>query len=302
MQQQGGTAFASLRVMSATTTATNDLADKKDEVQEKAAPWVERLARAGYLGKGVVYVLIGALAASAAFGFGGEVGGSKNALQTLAGDNIFSTILLWLIGVGLAGYALWNFFRAILDPENEGNDGKALAKRALFAISGVIHVGLAFYVFSTLLAGDGGGSGGGDGGTQSMVGKVLDWGTIGRILIAAVGLGIAGFGIGQLVKAYKADLSDQLDLSPLDASKRSAVVAISRTGLAARGVVFIIVGWFFLQAAYYGNSGEAGGTQKAMEFFGQVSWLVLGAVAIGLACYGLYMIVKSRYRRINANA
>ena len=275
----------------------------RQEAQEKAAPFVEKLARFGYLAKGVTYMLIGVLAAKAAFVGGGEIGGSKNALATLAGDGIFSTILLWAIGIGLASYALWNLFRAALDPEHEGNNAKALTKRFFFGISGVIHAALAFYVFSTLLMGSGSSeSSGGSGSTRTMIiNSVLDWGVIGQILIAGIGVGIFVFSVIQAKKAIKSDLSDQLDLSSLDSGKTSVVRKIARTGLAARAVVFALIAWFFVQAAWYGSGAEAGGVEKAMKFFSGVDWLVLGTVAIGLACYGFYMLVKSRYRRIDAS-
>ena len=85
--------------------------------------WVETLARAGYAGKGLLYVVIGVLALQAAVGSGGKISGSKGALSALEGRGTFGTILLWVIFVGLIGYALWQFFRAATDPEDEGGDG-----------------------------------------------------------------------------------------------------------------------------------------------------------------------------------
>ena len=281
-------------------------ADRAKHEATNVSGWLERLARAGYAAKGVLYGVIGLLAFLAAFTAGGEIGGSKNALSAIENQGIFGTILLWIIFVGLIGYALWQFFRAAMDPENEGTDAKAIAKRVFFAISGVIHAALAFWIFSHLLGSGGGGdsgSGGGGGGTQGLVGRVLEWGMIGRLLVGAAGLGIAGFGVQQLIKAYKVDLSDQLDLSSLQGSSRSAVVTISRVGLAARGVVFCVVGVFFLSAAWWAQSSESGGTGEALKWLGSFGPWVLGAIAIGLIAYGIYMLVKSRYRRIEpANA
>ncbi len=39
----------------------------------KASPWIERLARIGYVSYGVVYVLVGELAVQSAFGGGNRV-------------------------------------------------------------------------------------------------------------------------------------------------------------------------------------------------------------------------------------
>src|SRR5688500_17685414 len=121
------------------------------EVQHRASPFVEKFARFGYAAKGVVYVLVGVLAAMAAFGrAGGQATGSKGVMQTLAGHP-FGQVVLALVAVGLAGYALWQFIRAIEDPENEGSDGKAIAKRIGIFGSGVIHIGLTIYALGILI-------------------------------------------------------------------------------------------------------------------------------------------------------
>ena len=270
-----------------------------------AGGWVETLARAGYAAKGILYLVIGLLAFQAAVGSGGKVGGSKGALSALEGGGAFGTVLLWVIFAGLIGYALWQFFRAAMDPEDEGTDAKGVVKRIFFAVSGVIHAALAVWVFTHLLGESssggaaGGGPGGSGGGTQGLVSAVLGWGTAGRLLVGLVGVGVAGFGIGQLVQAYRADLSDQLDLSSLRGSGRPTVRAVCRVGLAARGIVFVAVGFLALQAAWKHKASESGGTGEAVQWLGSFGPWVLAAIGLGLACYGVYMLVKSRYRRIN---
>ncbi len=70
--------------------------------------------------------------------------------------------------------------------------------------------------------------------------------------------------------------------------------------LAARGVVFGIVGGFLLLAALRTSPGEArgvGGALKALQQQPFGPWL-LGVVALGLIAYGIFELVKARYRRI----
>src|SRR5215218_807773 len=95
-------------------------------------PWVERLARFGYAARGVVYALIGLLAIQAAFFRSGgrgsieEQASPQGALQRIAEQ---SRLLLVLVAIGLAGYALWRFVQGGLDTENKGSDPKGLASR-----------------------------------------------------------------------------------------------------------------------------------------------------------------------------
>ena len=284
-------------VSTSISEGANAVAQAGAEVQRHASPWVERLARLGYAAKGVLYLLVGILAVRAAAGWGGSVGSSRNALSSLSGGT-FGTILLWMIAIGLAGYALWQIFRAVLDPEDEGNELKGIATRIGFAVSAIIHASLAVWVFTHLLTSrEGGGSGGG---SQGLVARVLEWGTAGRIAIAVAAVCIIGFAIQQLIKAWRVDLSDQLSLARMSEGTRKATIVTGRLGLAARGIVFGIIGWFTLQAAWMAASGEAGGLGEALTTVGSFGPVMLGVVAAGLAAYGVFMLIKARYRRISA--
>lgn len=63
------------------------------------------------------------LAVQAAFGSGGQTTGSKGTLQQIASGS-FGQVLLVVIGIGLAGYALWRLAMATLDPKREGTGAK----------------------------------------------------------------------------------------------------------------------------------------------------------------------------------
>ena len=283
----------------ATTRSASAVSDGAQRARRNASPWIERLARLGYAAKGVTYLLIGLLAVQAALGDGGRVGGARDALSRLEGEGGFGTVLLWVVGIGIAGYALWSLFRAAFDPEGEGSDAKGIAKRAFYVISGVIHAALAVWIYTHLLSDNRGGGGGGGGGSQGMIERGLAWGTTGRLLIAAIGAGIIAFGVQQLIKAWRVDLDDQLNLAPMGGSARQATIAIARFGTAARGVVFAMLGWLLLMAAWHARSGEAGGVDEAMDKLSTYGPWVLGITALGMAAYGIYMFVKARYRRIN---
>lgn len=263
----------------------------------EAAPWVEKLARLGYAAKGVVYLIVGGIAARSALGSGGRVEGSRGALRTIL-EQPFGRFLLGLVALGLAGYALWRFVQAALDPEHGGRtDGGAAARRAGYAVSGVIHTGLALAA-ARMVMGRGGG-GGDDRGTVHWTATLMRQ-PAGRWLVAAVGLGIVGYGVYALYRAYAVKLSKQLDLSPLGPAAREWAVRSGRAGIAARGVVFAVMGFFLLRAAMRYDPSQARGLEGALRALREQSygpWL-LGLVALGLVGYGVYQLVEARYRRI----
>src|SRR2546421_9829685 len=73
--------------------------------------WVSGLARLGYAAKGVVYLIIGGLAAKLAIGQGGAATDQRGALQTIY-EQPFGKFLLAVVAIGLVGFALWCFIQA----------------------------------------------------------------------------------------------------------------------------------------------------------------------------------------------
>ena len=264
--------------------------------RRNASPFIAKLARLGYAAKGVLYLVVGLLAGASALGLGGRATGSRGALQTLI-EQPFGKFLLGAVAVGLIGYSIFQFIRAVEDPENEGDDGKALMKRAGFFISGVIHASL-FLAAARLLVGRSSG-GGDDSGAQSWTSTIMDY-PLGRWLVAAIGLGIVIYGVYQIVRAWKAKLSEHMVLDDLSDSSRTLVRRVSRFGMGSRGVVFAIIGSLLVVAAWQYDASEAkglGGALATLERQPFGPWL-LGLVALGLIAYGLYQFVMSRYRRM----
>jgi len=109
----------------------------------QAAPALERLARLGYAGKGVLYFTIGILALlRAAHRPGGFTMDQRGALQSI-NHLPFGSFLIVLLGVGLAGYAIWQVIRALLDPEHQGSTSHGLIKRAGYLLSAFSYLALA---------------------------------------------------------------------------------------------------------------------------------------------------------------
>jgi hypothetical protein len=260
------------------------------------APWVERLARVGYAAKGLVYVLIGGLAARAALGSGGRTTDSRGALAVIGGG-AFGTVLLAIVALGLLGYAAWRFIAAATDAEGKGDDGKGMVKRAAGAARGLLYVGLAFQALR-LLRGTAGG-GGGDQRAEDWTARLMS-APFGRWLVAAAGLGVIGYALYQLYRAYASKVRKHLDLGSLSASAQDAVVAVGRFGIGARGVVFLVIGWFLVRAARQSDASEASGVAEALRTLQQQPYgkWILAVVGLGFVAYGAYEFVNARYRRI----
>jgi hypothetical protein len=264
----------------------------------ETGPWVQRLARLGYAAKGVVYIIIGYIAADAAFSPAEQVQGSRGALGTVLRQP-FGKVLLAIMALGLAGYVLWKIVQAVMDPENKGTDAKGALSRVGFGISAVLYGGLT-YAAVRMLRGQG--TQGDNAGAQHWTAVLMDK-PFGRVLVGLVGVGIAGYGIYEMVRAFKSDIAKKLHLEGSAVATRRRVVAVGRAGMAARGVVFGIIGWLVLQAALHYDPSEAQGLQGALVTLRQGpagAWVMM-AVALGLIAYGIFQLVKARYRVIRAS-
>ena len=262
-----------------------------------AAPWIERFARLGYAASTAVYVTIGALAAKAAFGAGGRTTGTRGALQTIV-EQPMGRVLLAIVAAGMFGFAAWQLVAAVTDAERKGTEPRGLARRAGMVGTAVIYTGLGLAAVR-LVMGTGGGESDGQR-AEHWTARLLAL-PAGRWLVGLVGAGIIGYGLYQLYRAYAAKVRKHLDLSTLSPNAATWVVRFGRFGLAARGVVFTIIGWFVMRAAMQYDPSQASDIGEALATLERQPygpWL-LGVVALGLVAYGLYQLVNARYRIIS---
>src|SRR5687768_14539256 len=96
------------------------------------------LARAGFLVKGVLYMVIGALAIQVAFRAGGRLTGTRGALTAVLGQP-FGRSLLLVAAIGLFGYGAWRILQGLLDPDGLGHTWLAVLTRVTLLVRGVVH-------------------------------------------------------------------------------------------------------------------------------------------------------------------
>jgi hypothetical protein len=199
------------------------------------------------------------------------------------------------IGVGIVGYALWRFVQAFMDTENKGSGPKGIAVRIGYAVIAFVHLGLAISAFAMVSGGSASGGDSARGWTAQLMAQPF-----GRWLVAIVGALVVGYGAAQFRRAYTAKFREKLRLREMSGREDKLATRLGRMGYAARGVVFGIVGAFFIAAAIHTDPQEARGLDGALQTLAAQpwGWAALGAVALGLTAYGLFMFVEARYRRM----
>lgn len=254
---------------------------------------IERLARLGYASIGIVYMIVGAFAAAAGLGKRSGVASQKDAFAFIR-DQPFGKTALIVIAIGLAGYTLWRFTSALSDGERRGSDAKGIALRLGSFCRGLIYAGFAVEVVRMAMH-RGSGGGGGEQQAKHWTARLMD-APFGPWLVAAVGLGVVGYGAYQLYAAWDAKLSKRISLGEIDARVRRKVIGISRFGIGARGLVFFVIGGSLVLAAVKHNPGAAHSTTGALRELPQPLLVLVG---FGLAAYGVYALVNARYRKMS---
>ena len=265
---------------------------------ERAAtqPALQLLERVGYVARGALYAVMGVLAFKiATSSAGGKATDLTGALVFLIG-NQFGKFILIVMVVGLAAYAVWGLVRAIFDPLHRGSDASGLMARLGFVSSALSYAAIAFLGLKLLT---GAGSAAVGDSTQKTAASLLAH-PFGGYLTILIGIIAIGVGIGQFVEAYRATFQNDLKGAEMSHSERTIVVGLGRYGMAARGVTFLVIGYFLIQAGIYKTASLAHGFGGAFVFLLTQPYghLLLGIVALGFVALGLHSIACARWMRL----
>jgi hypothetical protein len=256
---------------------------------------LEFLARMGFLVKGMLYLIVGTLALQAAIGFGGKLTGTNGALITVLLQP-FGRVMLLITAVGLFGYAVWRVLQAILDPDHLGTGWKGTALRASYIGRGLLHALIGFQAVRVYR-----GAPALNSGERKIAAEAFRW-PLGDWVVVLAGLGLIAFGLQQMYAALSGRLEPNLKINSLRQESGEWALWISRFGVGARAVVFIMFGWFVVHAGWVRDSSEVPTTPVLMRILaaqpGGLGHWTLGVMAVGLIAYGFYQIVHARYLRI----
>lgn len=268
------------------------LADLGRWLHPERSAAVRTIARLGFAAKGLLAIMIGALALRLALGNGGRITGPKGALQVFLHEP-FGRGMLAIIALGLWAHALWKGLQAILDPEDKGTGFAAVMERTSYGLTalGYIVLGMAAARLVVGLPLGGGGE------IEKLAATALS-AHFGRWVVGLIGAVVIIAAAVQIRFAARAGFRHILRLEELPRPLRWAVVAIGSAGYGALALLSALVGYFLFRVALSFRPDQAGGWSQALGFltaFHHGRWL-LGVTAAGIVCYGLYFLIQVHYR------
>ena len=251
------------------------------------------LARAGLVARGAVYFVVGLLALELAFGEGGKTTDQQGAMKEIAGQS-YGKVLLVLLAIGLAGYAIWRLTRAVVGHGAEQRDDAG--DRVAAAASGIVYASLCVVAIGILV---GSGSESSSAKAKETTAGVLGW-TGGAVIVAIVGVILVGVAAYQGYKGISREFLEDAKTGEMSESVRKAYTALGVFGLVARAVIFALIGYGVIKAAVEYDPKEAVGLDGALHKLTQTTfgpWL-LAIVAAGLIGFALYSIADARYGKV----
>lgn len=251
---------------------------------------VRGIARFGYAARGLVYLVVGGLAMEAALELE-EAEDIRGAMRAIV-EQQFGVPVLLGIAAGLLAYSVWRVVQSLLDVDGHGYDLRGLSVRVSLLISAGLHVVLAWASLQVALhIGSGEGTP-----TRDLVTRIFSW-PMGSWLVAGGGLLVLIAGLAHIYKGATAGFRRWFKAS--DAAMRW-IDLVSRFGLIARGLLFLLVGGFAIYAGLTLEAGQVRGLRGVLLWIQQLGFgrSLLGLAGCGLFAFGVYSVIEAFVRRV----
>ena len=282
-----------------TKHAIGEVIEKTVEAAEETVrqPFFKPLARLGFYSKGFLFIVIGVLAILLVVGLdGGKIADATGALAAVS-DRPFGKVLLIIFIVGAVAHGTWNILRGAADIDDAGKNWLGIIKRSISVITGFFYLGLAISAIEIIVAvRDTDGSSQAE---ETFISLVLAVPVLGALFIGLVGLGVIGAGFHECYSGVTGKFRENYRLWEITGFHLTFINVLGVLSFTARALILVLMGYFFVRAAVYHNTGAIG-MDAALLVLLRSSYgrLLVLLTAIGLFCHGVLAFYEARYRRI----
>lgn len=253
------------------------------------------IARSGYITKGVVYFFIGVLAMRVTWGLGGELANSKQVLRMFY-DQPLGYLLLIICTAGLLAHGVWRITQGLLDPEERDGGFSQAFFRTVDFITGLLYFSLAYAGFQILT---GKGTESSENSIETWISDILElpfgsWMVVGIAAVCLFG------GLYQFYAAYTASFDYSFDTEEMSDGQKTFLRILGRIGLAAWGIVYLMIAVLVYNAAVHYDPSQAAGLEGALVTLSEQPYglWIMSATSTGLLAYGVYLLVLARFHKI----
>lgn len=261
-------------------------------------PWLETLARIGWVAKGVVYALMGGLVLTLAVRHrSGDAASPEGALGFVAAQT-GGRVLLAALSLGLVLYVAWRVVSVFVV---SGHDAHAILDRIGYGFSAAFYSVLAVSAFVDVVHDT-------EPDDSRTVERLSTWvmeRSLGRTLLVITGVVVVIVGAYFLRRALKGDFADGLrGVHRQWHQNRGAARVIYVTGAIGwfgRGLVTSAVGFFVARSAWRFDPNDARGFDRALKHLSdeQPGTFLVGVAGVLLVIYGVYCLVSASRRELS---
>ena len=251
----------------------------------------------GWLGRdsslrGLIYLIVGALALEVALGIGGRTTNQRGALEVIARQPL-GTVLLAVVAVALAVICACGASAM----RSSGAGRRSRIGRSTGSVRSAVASPIRSSARwrSRFVAG----SGSGQGGAPKETAGVLGW-PGGTWIVGVAGVLLFGVALYQGYRGVSRDFLEDSKTESMSPRVRRWVEIAGTVGHLARMVVFGMIGVFLVVSAVNYDPRRAVGLDGALATLAHSPGgpVALGVVAAGFVAFALYSISDARYRRI----
>ena len=268
-----------------------EVADKAQHAGQQAhhSEWLDHAIRAGLVAYGIVHLMVAWLAAQLALGDKSENASNSGALHALA-EQPMGGVLIWMIAVGMLLLVVWRLLEFAMGYQDETDDAKRWRKRAT-------SLGKASCTASWPGARSRSRWARGPAAARTPPPPSSWTCPAGSSSWARSGSRSSATAAYLVYRGWTEKFTEHLDAQGQSGKDGSAYVLFGKVGYIAKGISIAIVGGLFGYAAITHDAKKSGGLDQALQTvleqpFGQ---LLLIAIAIGIACYGLFCFARAKH-------
>jgi Domain of Unknown Function (DUF1206) len=257
------------------------------------SPFLEALARFGYIGYGVVHLLVAWLALQIALGKSAGATDQGGALFTIV-KQPFGAFVVIAIGVGLAAMTIWQALEAAIGHRTD--HGKERTFERLASAGRAILYGYFAWTGLKVVTEAKSSSAAG----QETTSAQLMSSPGGRWLVALAGVGLAALGIGLVVYGLIKRFEKHQHVARMSPQTRKWNRRLGVTGYVAKGIAYGIAGVLLVSAAVTYDPDKARGLDAALRTLAQQPYggVLLTLIALGIAAFAAFCFVQARYRKV----
>jgi hypothetical protein len=282
------------------TESIGQAVEKTIEAAEVAVrrPFVKRLARLGFYSKGVLFIVVGALAVMLSAGLPeGRIADPSSALGLIA-EGSFGKVLLVIFALGSLGHGFWNLLRGLADVDDAGTGWMGILKRSVAVGVGVVYLGLTVTAVEIVLAARVRATP--SHAEETLAATLLAVPLLGAVILFLIGLGVIGAAFHECYSGVTGRFREAYRVWEISGHHLGFISVLGILSFTARAVLLSIIGYYFLRAAMFDGANGSIGIDAALRALAQGTYgrVFLFAAASGLFAHGVLAFYEAKYRRI----